>query len=132
MKAKKADEHYDTVIGKGAELDGTFDIKHGLRIEGTLRGQRLSTKGMMIVGGEGEVTAASIEVGKAVIGGKVSGALKARQQVYMEDGAWFRGHLETPRLVIEEGAVLQEDAVLEEEGAGAAAEAAAGGEDDRA
>ena len=118
IEAKKGGKRYrDTVIGKGAVLDGTFAIEHDLRVEGTLRGKRLSTKETLIVGQEGKVKAAAIEVGGAVIGGRVVGALEARRQVYIEAGGRFRGILKTPRLVIEEGAELKEDrSVAPEEG----------------
>ncbi len=90
-------------------LNGTLAIEHNLRVDGTLRGERLSTKETLIVGREGQIEAAAIEVEKALIDGRVVGLLEAKRQVHMEAGAKFRGILMTPRLVIEDGAELKED-----------------------
>ena len=99
----------NTVIGQGAVLQGNFDIKYGIQVHGTLSSSRLVTQKALVVGEAGDVKAEVIEVGAATISGKVTGPLKARQQVYLSAGALFVGRLETPRLVIEEGAVLKED-----------------------
>jgi cytoskeletal protein CcmA (bactofilin family) len=99
----------DTVIGVGAVLDGTFEVQYNVRVDGILRGARLATRQALIVGKSGQVRADRIEVGEALISGQVSGALRARQRVYVEAGARFRGTLQTPRLVVEEGALLQEE-----------------------
>ena len=109
-----------TLIGRGTVLDGTFQLEHDLRVEGMLRGARLSTRETLIVAEGGEVRSQAIEVGSAVIRGTVIGALRARQQVHMEAGGRFRGLLETPRLVLEVGAELVEDrgVVAESSGAG--------------
>lgn len=112
VNAEKNREEYrdsDTVIGRGAVLNGSLAIEHNLRVDGTLRGERLSTKETLIVGREGQIESATIEVGEAIIDGRVIGVLEAKQQVHMEAGAKFRGILKTPRLVIEDGATLEED-----------------------
>ena len=98
----------DTVIGEGAELSGELEIGHGVRVYGVLEGRRLATPKALIVGERGQVRAEVIQVGEAFIDGTVSGELRASQQVCLGAGAVFRGRLETPRLVLEEGAVLEE------------------------
>ena len=97
------------MIGRGTVLEGTLAIEHNLRVDGRLCGERLSTKKTLIVGREGQIEAAAIEVEKALIDGRVVGLLEAKRQVHMEAGAKFRGILMTPRLVIEDGAELKED-----------------------
>jgi cytoskeletal protein CcmA (bactofilin family) len=104
----KGNESNITVIGQGTLLDGTFELEHGLRVEGVLRGKRLSTREVLVVEG-GEVTSETIEVGEAVIDGTVVGVLTAQRQVRMAAGARFRGQLVTPRLVLESGAEMVED-----------------------
>jgi len=107
-KKREGEESGITVIGRGALLDGTFELENGLRIEGVLRGKRLSTQDVLVVKG-GEVTSETIEVGEAIIDGTVVGALTAQRQVHMAAGARFRGRLVTPRLVLEAGAEMVED-----------------------
>ena len=102
------DAHKDTLIGAGTVLDGTFDIEYDVRVDGTLRGERLATRQALTVGPEGEVQADSIEVAEAFIDGQVDGLLKASGQVHLKAGARFKGVLWTPKLVIEEGASLVE------------------------
>lgn len=94
-----------TVIGQGSVLEGELQMSHSLRIEGTLKG-RLLTSRSLVVGSQGEVQAGLIEVGEALISGRVSGKLRASQRVYISASAVFRGTIETPRLVIEEGAIF--------------------------
>jgi len=101
----KGTESSITVIGQGTLLDGTFELEHGLRVEGILRGKRLSTREVLMVEG-GEVTSETLE---AVIDGTVVGSLTAQRKVHMAAGARFRGQLVTPRLVLEAGAEMVED-----------------------
>ena len=93
----------NTIIGKGSVVEGVMDIEHQLQVDGQLRG-RLTTPKRLVVGEEGAIVADSIEVGEAVINGRVMARLKANEQVYLSASARFRGTLLTPRLVIEEGA----------------------------
>ncbi|HIG55030.1 MAG TPA: polymer-forming cytoskeletal protein [Candidatus Latescibacteria bacterium] len=111
-KAREKDAHNNTLIGAGTVLDGTLDIEYDVRVDGTLRGERLATRQALTVGSEGEVLAASIEVAEAFIAGQVNGSLKASEQVYLKAGACFKGVLRTPKLVIEEGASLVEAEVV--------------------
>ena len=107
MKKKKENTTSDTVIGKGAVLRGELEIESNLNVEGILSGDRLATQEVMVVAAGGEVEAKSIEVGKAHIKGKVSGVIKAREQVHISAGAVLKGRGETPWLVLEEGAILK-------------------------
>ena len=78
-----------------------------------LRGDRLAIERALVVGLEGEVEADVIEVEEAIIDGRVSGMLRATKEVSIGPRSRFCGKLETPRLVIEEGAVFQEAATEE-------------------
>ena len=114
-KNREKDAYKSTLIGAGTVLDGTLDIEYDVRIDGTLRGERLATRQTLTVGSEGEVQAASIEVAEAFLDGQVNGWLKASEQVYFKAGARFKGVLQTPKLVIEEGASLAEAEVVGQE-----------------
>lgn len=93
----------ETVIGRGTQVDGFFDIDHPVRVDGKLSG-RLRTSGTLIVSEDGFVEAEEIEVEEAVIRGCVEGTVAARQSVRLTSTSRFRGSLRTPHLVIEEGA----------------------------
>jgi cytoskeletal protein CcmA (bactofilin family) len=98
-----------TIIGQGTVLEGSFRLEHDLWIDGQVRGPLVSTRGGLVVGPEGELTAPLIEVGRAKISGHVEGLLRAREQVRLEPGARFRGWLLTPHLFVAEGAILEAD-----------------------
>ena len=94
-----------TVIGRGTVLEGVLKMEHSLRIEGVVKGESVASSSL-VVSAQGELEAGLIEVGEAMISGRVSGKLRARVRVYLSAGAVFHGSVETPQLVIEEGAVF--------------------------
>ena len=94
------------MIGPGAQVDGVFNIDHPVRVDGKLSG-RLSTSGPLIVGENGFVEAEEIEVGEAVIRGRVAGRIVASGRVYLASTSRFRGSVKTPHLVVEEGAQVE-------------------------
>ena len=104
----------DTVIGRGSVLSGTLGIEHNIWVDGVLRGDHLAIERALVVGLEGEVQADVIEVEEAIIDGRVSGMLRATKEVSIGPRSQFCGKLETPRLVIEEGAVFQEAELSDE------------------
>ncbi len=83
-----------------------FDIDHPVRVDGKLSG-RLITSGPLIVGENGFVEAEEIEVGEAVIRGRVAGRIVASERVCLALTSRFRGSVRTPHLVIEEGAQVE-------------------------
>ncbi len=107
MKHRKDDPGSDTIIGKGAVLRGKLQIERNLLVDGTLSGERIAATEALIVGEEGKVESKLIQVGQAHIKGKVTGDLKAREQVRVSAGGILEGRVETPRLVLEEGAVIK-------------------------
>ena len=92
-----------TVIGHGSMLEGALQIDHCVRVEGCLRGT-LNTTETLVVGQKGKVIAELMQVSEAIINGKVWGQLKATKRVYLTATSEFCGSVETPHLVMEEGA----------------------------
>ena len=103
---RRRSQRAGTIIGHGSTLEGVLDIDHRIRVDGLLRG-RLTTTGTLVVGEQGQVEGEVLEVDEAIVNGRVVGKLRATTQVYLAASAEFRGTLETPRLVIEEGAVAE-------------------------
>lgn len=118
LRSLETDGGSDTVIGRGTVFRGALNVVHSIQVHGILKGSRLTTEKALIVGPEGDVKAEVIEVGEAIISGKVAGAIKARRQVYLAASGVFEGRIETPKLVIEVGAVLKEKAVSQPSEAG--------------
>ena len=99
----------ETVIGRGTSFRGVLELKHGIQVHGSLKGERITTEKALIVGEDGTVKSEVIEVTDAVVSGRVTGTLKARDRVHLRAGSGFVGQIETRRLVVEEGAVLHPD-----------------------
>ena len=96
----------NTVVGKDAVLEGTFEVEEGIRVDGTLKG-RLVSSGTLVVGPSGIVEADPIKVGDAVIAGRLTGKLEATRRVRLESSAILTGDITAQVLIIEEGAVFK-------------------------
>lgn len=92
-------------LGKGSEFEGKLVFHETVRIDGNFKGQIIST-GTLIVG-DTAVVNAEIEVGAAVICGKVEGNITARERLELHPPANVSGSIRTPKLVIIEGAILE-------------------------
>lgn len=114
-----------TVIGPGAELKGSLELQHGLHVFGLVEGDRLVARGALLVEPEGQVVCRRIQVGRAVIRGRVVGELVARERVDVASVAQFTGWLATPLLTMEEGARVVADPAARQDGALPEAAAAA-------
>jgi cytoskeletal protein CcmA (bactofilin family) len=93
-------------VGNGTTLTGEASFKGMLRVDGHLSGQVNSEGGTLIVGNNGQVDA-DIAVAVATIHGTVNGNVIASQRLELGRAAKVKGDIETPSLVIEQGAVFE-------------------------
>ena len=93
-------------VGAGTVVSGDAEFKGMLRIDGRFTGRVRSEKGSLIVSAGG-VVEADIEVASAKINGTVNGDITATGRVEFGRSARVRGNIQTPALVIEEGAVFE-------------------------
>lgn len=93
-------------VGNGTMLTGEASFKGMLRVDGHLSGQVKSEGGTLIVGNNGQVDA-DIEVAVATIHGTVNGDIVASQRLELGRAAKVNGNIQTPSLVIEQGAVFE-------------------------
>lgn len=100
-KLEKREEKLDTVIGAGANFEGTINVKGGIRIDGRFKGN-ISVDGLLIIGKEGNVEG-EIQAKDAVVGGKLKGKVKVDNKIEFQSGAQFEGELTCRGLVVEEG-----------------------------
>ncbi|MCZ6632777.1 MAG: polymer-forming cytoskeletal protein [bacterium] len=96
----------NTVVGIGSVLEGQFEVREGIRVDGTLKGTLMSS-GMLVVGTSGLVEADIIRVKEAHIAGRVKGNVEAEFRVKLESSAEVIGDIRAQVLVIEEGAVFK-------------------------
>jgi len=87
------------------ELRGEIVFKDMVRINGHIEGKVSSEKGTLIIA-ESAVVDASIDVGTAVINGKVNGDVVGHERVELGPRAIINGSISSPRLTIKPGAVF--------------------------
>jgi len=93
-------------VGHGTTLTGETSFQAMLRVDGHLVGSITSDSGTLIVGTNGQVDA-NINVSTATINGTVNGDIVATERIQLGRTAKVMGSIQTPRLTIEDGAVLE-------------------------
>jgi cytoskeletal protein CcmA (bactofilin family) len=93
-------------VGHGTVLTGETTFQAMLRVDGVLQGTVSSDAGTLIVGSNGQVDA-NVAVAQATINGTVNGDIIATEKLHLGRTAKVVGNVQTPRIVIEEGAVLE-------------------------
>lgn len=93
-------------VGNGTVLKGEASFKAMLRVDGHLSGSVSSEGGTLLVGNNGIVDA-DIKVAIATIHGTVNGDIVASQRLELGRAAKVNGNIQTPSLVIEQGALFE-------------------------
>jgi cytoskeletal protein CcmA (bactofilin family) len=93
-------------VGNGTMLTGEATFKAMLRVDGHLSGSVSSEAGTLIVGNNGQVDA-DVNVSIATIHGTVNGDIIASQRLELGRAAKVNGNIQTPSLVIEQGAIFE-------------------------
>ncbi len=91
-------------IDQGSEFEGKLSFKDTVRIDGTFSGE-ISSDNTLIVGESGQIMA-TIRSVCVVISGLVEGNILASDQVILHKTAVVNGDIESPTVVMEEGAQL--------------------------
>jgi cytoskeletal protein CcmA (bactofilin family) len=91
-------------IDQGSEFEGKLSFRDTVRIDGRFRGE-ISSENTLIVGESGEIDA-TIRSNTVAISGSVNGEVHAARKVVLHKTARVQGNIETPSIVIEEGAQL--------------------------
>ena len=93
-------------VGHGTVLTGETNFQAMLRVDGVLQGTVSSEAGTLIVGSNGQVDA-NVAVASATVNGVVNGDIVATEKLHLGRTAKVVGNVQTPRIIIEEGAVLE-------------------------
>jgi cytoskeletal protein CcmA (bactofilin family) len=93
-------------VGSGTLVTGEANFKAMMRVDGHLSGRVISSSGTLIVGANGKVDA-NIEVAVAIIHGTINGDIISTQRLELGRAAKVNGNIQTPSLVIEQGAVFE-------------------------
>ena len=93
-------------VGGGTVLTGETTFEAMLRVDGHLKGSVTSEDGTLIVGANGRVDA-DIIVSEAIVNGAVEGDITAGTKLTLGRTATVVGNIQAPRLIIEDGALLE-------------------------
>lgn len=93
-------------IGRGTTLTGETSFQTMLRVDGHLSGRITSEEGTLLIGSTGIVDA-DIAVAIAIIDGRVNGDITATKKLILVHTAQVVGNIQAPRLVVEDGAVVE-------------------------
>lgn len=98
-------------VGHGTVLSGETNFQAMLRVDGHLVGSVSSDSGTLLVGSNGQVDA-NVAVSAAVVNGVVNGDIIATERVQLGRTARVVGNIQTPRIVIEDGAIFEGSCVM--------------------
>lgn len=99
-------EPMNCFIGPDAHFSGEMVFHGVMQLDGHFSGLIASPTGTLMVSPGSEINA-SIEVAAAEIRGVVKGDISAREQVVLKPSAVVTADIETPSLVVEDGAVFE-------------------------
>ncbi len=94
----------ESFVGRGAFFEGKLAFGGTIRIDGHLRGD-VRGDGTLVVG-EGGLVEATVQVGSLVVLGAVVGEIIAKERVRIAPRGRVEGRIQSPRLVVEEGALI--------------------------
>jgi cytoskeletal protein CcmA (bactofilin family) len=92
-------------LDSGSHVHGELRFQTSFRVDGKLEGTVVSD-GDLIVGDGGEVDG-DLRVGQVVISGTVRGTIRAARRVHLSSSGKLFADVDTPSLIIEDGAVFE-------------------------
>ncbi|OGD18956.1 MAG: hypothetical protein A2W03_13915 [Candidatus Aminicenantes bacterium RBG_16_63_16] len=90
---------------KDTEFRGDLTFKGSFRIDGRFKGT-IASDSMLVIGEQG-VVEADVKVSYLVVNGEIRGNIQAEDKVEVHGRARVFGTIVTPKLVVEEGALLE-------------------------
>src|SRR5256885_9395766 len=109
MKGKSSGE-LNGFLDRGAVFKGELEFEDTMRIDGRFNG-RITSKNELVVGESAQIEG-EIHVGRVAISGTVIGKIIADQRVEIHRNGKVYSDIDTPALIIEEGAIFQGNCVM--------------------
>ncbi len=94
----------NSIVGEGTRFKGELDLSGLLRIDGDYSGT-IRTPGKVLVGKNGRAEC-TIFAGTVVVGGVVKGDIHSTEKVIVLSTGMIIGNVSAPRLIVEEGVIL--------------------------
>src|SRR5438034_9144472 len=109
MNSKKGGE-LNGFLDHGSSFKGELEFEDTMRIDGRFNG-RITSKNELVVGESAHIEG-DIHVGRIAISGTVVGKIVADQRVEIHSYGKVFSDIDTPALIIEEGAIFQGNCVI--------------------
>lgn len=113
MKGKSGD--LNGFLDRGSSFKGELEFEDTMRIDGKFNG-KITSKNELIVGESAHIEG-DVHVGRIAISGTVVGKIRADQRVEIHRNGKVYSDVDTPALIIEEGAIFQGNCVMGDRGA---------------
>jgi len=101
-------------VDSGCTIRGELEFKTYFRVDGRVEGKVRSQAELVV--GEGGVVEGELEVARCVVGGEVRGVIRSTEQVMLHATAKVWADIQTPALVMEDGAFLEGSVTMESKG----------------
>ena len=108
MKPKSGD--LNGFLDRGSIFKGELEFEDTMRIDGKFNG-KIHSKNELIVGESAHIEG-DVHVGRIAISGTVVGKIIADQRVEIHRNGKVYSDIDTPALIIEEGAIFQGNCVM--------------------
>ena len=102
-----------TIIGQGAKLEGTVVAAGSLRVDGQVRGQ-ITAEGDVMLTGSSQVEA-DIRAQNVSVAGRFKGSIVVKGKAQLARGGRVDGDITSKTLVVEEGAILQGQSIMDQQ-----------------
>jgi cytoskeletal protein CcmA (bactofilin family) len=99
-------------LDRGSSFRGELEFEDTMRIDGRFNG-KIMTKNELIVGESAQIEG-EVHAGRIAISGTVIGKIIAAQRVEIHRNGKVYSDIDTPALIIEEGAIFQGNCVMGE------------------
>lgn len=100
----------NSIVGEGTAFRGDLKLNGLLRIDGDFSGS-ITTDGKILIGKNGRAEC-TIKAGTVVVGGVIRGNISSNEKVIILSTGMVIGNISTPRLIVEEGVVLNGNCVI--------------------
>ena len=97
-------------LDRGASFKGELEFEDTMRIDGRFHGKIVSKNELIV--GESATIEGDVIVGRVAISGTVIGKIVAAQRVEIHRNGKVYSDIDTPALIIEEGAIFQGNCVM--------------------
>lgn len=109
MFSSKKQPSIRSLVGEGTVIQGTLQFSDGLRIDGEIQGDVISTPGntsILVISEKAKVTGA-VKAGHAIINGTVIGPVECSTLLELQSNARIQGDVRYEALEMHQGAIIE-------------------------